>query len=142
MADIVSVARRSRMMAGIRGRNTKPELALRRGLHRLGFRFRLHTRGVPGKPDLVFPGLRCAIFVHGCFWHRHSGCKFAYSPKSRVTFWDEKFKSNIARDARQLGELRQLGWRTLVVWECRLRTEKLREQTIRRVAVWLQRSRK
>jgi DNA mismatch endonuclease (patch repair protein) len=142
MADIVSVARRSRMMAGIRGRNTKPELALRRGLHRLGFRFRLHKRGIPGRPDLAFPRLRSAVFVHGCFWHRHSGCKFAYFPKSRIDFWDDKFESNVARDARQLRELRKLGWRALVVWECSLRTEKLRERTIRRVANWLERSRK
>lgn len=140
MVDIVSVGRRSKMMSRIRGRDTAPELALRRGLHRLGFRFRLHGKGIPGRPDVIFPKLRSAIFVHGCFWHRHEGCKFAYEPKSRTSFWKEKFDSNVARDERQIRELKKLGWRTLVVWECSLRTDVRRQRTINRAAKWLMRS--
>src|SRR4051794_37940993 len=96
--DIVDRETRSRMMSRIRGRDTKPELAVRRLAHRMGYRFRLHRRDLAGSPDLVFPGRRKVIFVHGCYWHRHPGCRFAYSPKSNVDFWNEKFSSNVARD--------------------------------------------
>lgn len=118
MPDIVSPETRSRMMSGIRGRNTKPELAVRRYLHARGFRYRLHVRELPGKPDIVLPRYRTAVFVHGCFWHRHEGCRFAYTPKSRQQFWLAKLEGNAVRDERAAQRLRDLGWRVEVVWEC------------------------
>ena len=118
MTDIVDSKRRSELMAGIRGRDTTPECMIRRIAHRMGLRFRLHHKDLPGRPDLVFPKHRLVVFVHGCFWHRHQGCKYAYTPKSRVAFWTEKFAANVARDARQKAALRALGWRVLVIWEC------------------------
>ena len=116
--DIVDTETRSRMMSRIRGTDTKPEMAVRRLAHRMGYRFRLHRRDLVGNPDLVFPGRRKVIFVHGCFWHRHSGCRRAYSPKSNVGFWNEKFASNVARDAAALAQLQAEGWQPLVIWEC------------------------
>ena len=116
--DIVSAQRRSAMMAGIRGRDTKPELAVRRLVHRLGYRFRLHRRDLPGTPDLVFPGRRKVVFVHGCFWHRPPGCRFAYKPKSNIDRWQAKFESNVARDSRVRIALGELGWNVLTIWEC------------------------
>ena len=121
MTDIVSGRRRSEMMAGIRGRDTAPERAVRRVAHRMGLRFRLHRKDLPGRPDLVFPRHRLAVFVHGCFWHRHEGCRYAYAPKSRVAFWTRKFSENVARDRRNEDALRGLGWRVLIVWECEAR---------------------
>lgn len=123
MADIVDAKRRSRIMSRIRGRDTIPELIVRRMAHRLGFRFRLHRKDLPGRPDIVFPRFRAAVFVHGCFWHRHDGCRYAYTPKSRVEFWMEKFKKNIAHDRRSEKALRNLGWRVLVIWECETQNE-------------------
>ena len=123
MADIVDSKRRSRIMSRIRGRDTTPELAVRRMAHRLGFRFRLHRKDLPGRPDIVFPQYRAAVFVHGCFWHRHNGCRYAYTPKSRVPFWTEKFKKNVAHDRRSEEALRNLGWRVLVIWECETQDE-------------------
>jgi DNA mismatch endonuclease, patch repair protein len=116
--DIVSPERRSAMMSGIRGQNTKPEITVRKLAHRLGFRFRLHRRDLPGTPDLVFPGRKKVVFVHGCFWHRHPGCRFAYNPKTRPDFWRSKFDSNVARDLRVRGELEAAGWDVLTIWEC------------------------
>ncbi len=107
-------------MSRIRGKDTQPELALRKALHRLGLRYRLHGAGLPGKPDLVFPRYRTVVFVHGCFWHRHAGCKIASTPKSNMSFWLEKFEKNIARDARVTAQLEATGWKVLVVWECEL----------------------
>ena len=118
MTDIVDSKRRSELMAGIRGRDTAPERAVRRIAHRMGLRFRLHRKDLPGRPDLVFPKHRLAVFVHGCFWHRHGGCRHASTPKSRTAFWTEKFEANVDRDARQEAALRTLGWRGLVIWEC------------------------
>lgn len=118
MTDIVDPERRSEMMAGIRSRNTAPELAVRRIAHRMGLRFRLHRKDLPGRPDLVFPRHRLAVFVHGCFWHRHEGCRHASMPKSRTATWTRKFAANVERDARQQTALRSLGWGVLVVWEC------------------------
>lgn len=116
--DIVSPERRSAMMAGIRGKDTKPELVVRRLAHHLGYRFRLHRRDLPGTPDLVFPGRRKLVFVHGCFWHRHPGCRFAYQPKSNVESWRAKFDTNVTRDARVRRELDKMGWDVLTIWEC------------------------
>lgn len=108
-------------MSRIRGRDTKPELLVRSLLHRLGYRFRLHRRDLPGTPDIVLPKYQTVIFVHGCFWHRHPDCRYAYTPKSRVEFWKEKFAANVGRDARTRRALEQAGWQVLVVWECELR---------------------
>lgn len=113
------------MMGRIRGKDTKPEMAVRRMAHQLGFRFRLHRRDLPGCPDLVFPGRRKVVFVHGCYWHRHPGCRMAYEPKSNVAFWRKKFAANVARDAKALADLKNQGWDTLVIWECEARDPKL-----------------
>ena len=120
MADIVDVQRRSELMAGIRGKDTAPELAVRRIAHGMGLRFRLHRKNLPGRPDLVFPRHRLAVFVHGCFWHQHQDCRFAHIPKSRVSFWTEKFAANMARDKKNIAALHALGWRVLVIWECQV----------------------
>ncbi len=130
MTDIVDSKRRSEMMARIHGRDTKPELTVRRIAHRMGLRFRLHRKNLPGRPDLVFPKHRLAVFVHGCFWHRHQGCKFASNPKSGVAFWKEKFAANLARDTRQEAELKELGWSVLVIWECETRDVKAVERQL------------
>lgn len=121
MADIVDPPTRSRMMANIKGSNTGPEIALRKALHALGLRFRLHDRKLPGRPDIVFPRWRAVIFVHGCFWHRHEGCRYATVPATRPEFWSEKFAANIARDQRNLQSLGEAEWRTRIVWECDLK---------------------
>lgn len=118
-ADIVTPDVRSRMMAAIRGKNTKPELAIRSALHRHGFRFRLHRKDLPGKPDLVFPRHRAVILVHGCFWHGHD-CHLFRWPKTRRSFWEQKIRSNIVRDEQQRSALANLGWRVATVWECAL----------------------
>ena len=109
---------RRSLMARVKSKDSKPELAARRSAHALGHRFRLHRRDLPGTPDLVFPRLKKVIFVHGCFWHRHPGCSRTTSPKTRTDYWDDKFAENVARDAARLRELEALGWKTLVVWEC------------------------
>ena len=111
-------AARSALMARVRSKDTKPELLVRRRLHSMGYRYRLHRKDLPGTPDIAFLGYRKAIFVHGCFWHRHEDCKRCTSPKTRSKFWSEKFSANIERDERKLAELRGLGWSTLVIWEC------------------------
>lgn len=137
MTDVISRVRRSELMSRIRGSDTKPEFAVRRGLHRAGFRFRLHQGRLPGRPDLVLARYRAVIFVHGCFWHRHRGCPLAYRPKSRTGFWSEKFRQNRARDRRQERELREAGWRVLVVWECGLRSAPDRMNTMHNIKRWL-----
>ena len=109
------------MMSSIKGKDTQPELKVRRFLHGKGLRYRLHDRRLPGRPDLVFPRFRTVIFVQGCFWHRHKGCPYSYSPKSRRSFWKRKFAENIDRDRRNSRRLRTAGWRTLSIWECDLR---------------------
>ena len=120
MPDVVAPHVRSRMMAGIRGRNTKPELILRSGLHRAGFRYRIHVRDIPGKPDLVFPKYNAVIFAHGCFWHGHNCTLFKW-PSTRQDFWRTKITGNAARDAKTKEQLLTAGWRVLVVWECALK---------------------
>jgi DNA mismatch endonuclease (patch repair protein) len=109
------------MMSGIRSKNTQPEMIVRRYLHNRGFRYRLHARNLPGSPDLVLPKYKVAIFVHGCFWHRHGGCRYATTPSSNVERWSLKFEANTERDARNAAMLRSVGWRVIVVWECELR---------------------
>lgn len=121
MTDRLSPEARSANMSRIRGKDTAPELRVRSTLHRLGYRFRLHRADLPGTPDLVLPRYGIAIFVNGCFWHRHPECKYAYTPKSRQEFWQAKFASNVERDALAIQGLEQLGWRTIVVWECEIR---------------------
>lgn len=121
MVDVVDKATRSRMMSGIQGKNTRPELLVRKYLHSRGLRFRLHAKELPGKPDLVFPKYKAVVFVHGCFWHRHSGCKYATTPSTREHFWTNKLSENVVRDSYQISALDGLGWRVFVVWECELR---------------------
>ncbi len=122
MTDTISKERRSWNMSRIRGKDTGPERAVRSLLHRMGYRFRLHRNDLPGKPDIVLPKYRTAIFVHGCFWHRHPRCRYAYTPKTRVKFWKNKFAENVARDRRAMRALRRLGWRVIVIWECEVST--------------------
>lgn len=120
MTDVVDAKTRSRMMSGIRGKNTRPELIVRKYLHAAGFRFRLHVKDLPGKPDIVLPRYKSVIFVHGCFWHQHKGCKLAVMPKTNNEFWIRKLASNIKRDNEVLIQLNQLGWNAQVIWECDL----------------------
>lgn len=119
--DIVDPSKRSKMMSGIRGKNTKPELQLRSLLHRHGFRFRIHGKELPGKPDLVLSKYKTVIFVHGCFWHQHPGCKYAYMPKSNVEFWQKKLLGNRQRDMDHQQELTEKGWNVITVWECEIK---------------------
>lgn len=133
MVDIVDSATRSRMMSGIRGKNTAPELLTRKFLHSQGFRFRLHVKDLPGKPDIVLPRYRTVIFVHGCFWHQHPGCKDAVMPRSNTKFWAEKLEGNVKRDVRNISELVKLGWRCLIVWECEADNSKKQKQLIRKL---------
>lgn len=107
-------------MSRIRGRDTAPERVVRSALHRLGYRFRLHRRDLPGRPDIVLPRLSTVVFVHGCFWHRHARCRFAYTPKSNIAFWLEKFASNVDRDRRTTRQLRSEGWKVVTIWECQV----------------------
>ena len=123
MADTITRERRSWNMSRIKGRDTGPELRLRSLLHRAGFRFRLHSKELPGKPDIVLPKYRAAIFVHGCFWHRHDGCRNATMPSTRTEFWKSKFDSNVGRDERNQAALKAAGWTVLTVWECELKSD-------------------
>ncbi|MGD0124240.1 MAG: very short patch repair endonuclease [Terriglobia bacterium] len=123
MTDKVSKEQRSANMRAVRSRNTQPEVRVRQIAHALGYRFRLHFRKLPGKPDLAFPGRRKAIFVHGCFWHRHKGCRRASMPKSNRAFWRAKLARNASRDSEELAAIRKQGWRALVVWECEVKNE-------------------
>jgi len=118
VVDTVTKTRRSEIMSRVRGKDTGPELVVRRLVHAMGYRFRLHRKDLPGTPDLVFPRLHSVIFVHGCFWHRHPGCKRTRTPKSRTAYWAEKFERNVQRDRANRRLLRQGAWRVLTIWEC------------------------
>jgi DNA mismatch endonuclease (patch repair protein) len=131
MSDVFPVEKRSSIMRAIRGRNTEPEHVVRRLLHRLGYRFRTHVRDLPGCPDLVFAARRKIVFVHGCFWHRHSCRRGRSAPATRQAFWQRKLDGNARRDAGQRRRLRALGWSVMTVWECQLPTRKLLALTVR-----------
>ena len=137
MTDIVDQQTRSRMMAGIKGRNTRPELALRRALHARGFRYRLHSTKVHGRPDLVLAKRHAVVFVHGCFWHRHEGCRYASTPSTRVEFWQAKFEANVARDNAVRKALLDAGWRVATIWECALRKPEHVTGATDRLSAWL-----
>lgn len=136
MADVVSPEVRSRMMSGIRGKDTKPEVIVRRGLHALGFRYKLHDKALPGKPDLVFPKFKAVVFVHGCFWHKHD-CKYFKWPQTRREFWRSKIEGNVSRDKVSVEALKQIGWRVAIVWECSFRDGKDASEQIQKLSEWI-----
>lgn len=139
MADVVDRATRSRMMSGIRSENTRPELFVRKGLHALGFRYRLHAKNIPGKPDMVLSKYNALIEVHGCFWHGH-GCRYSKLPATNAKFWQEKIIGNQTRDRRNLGKQLDAGWRCLIVWECAVRMSQRSVDTLDVIALsanWL-----
>ena len=138
MVDVVSPANRSRMMAGIKGNNSQPELLVRRLLFASGYRFRLHRRDLPGNPDIVMTRRKIAIFVHGCFWHLHQGCRFAKMPATRPEFWRAKLEANVQRDRRSIDELRVMGWRVLCVWECSTRDATLLADLQNSLRSWIE----
>ncbi|QHI68152.1 very short patch repair endonuclease [Tichowtungia aerotolerans] len=121
MTDHLTPEKRSWNMSRIKGKDTSPEILVRSMLHRAGYRFRKNVKTLPGKPDIVLPKYRTVIFVHGCFWHRHKGCKGATTPKTRTDWWQKKFERNIANDKKHTRELRKLGWHVLTIWECELK---------------------
>lgn len=126
-----SGASRSDIMRAVKRAHTRPEIVVRQALHALGLRFRLHRRDLPGSPDIVLPKFRTVVFVHGCFWHRHSDCRYATTPKSRQEYWLPKFEANVERDARKEAQLRELGWRVLVMWECETKSLEALEARLR-----------
>jgi len=137
MTDVVSPETRSRMMSGIRGKNTKPEILIRSQLHRRGFRFRIHDTTLPGKPDIVLKKHRAVIFVHGCFWHKHE-CHLFKWPKTRTDFWKEKINKNCENDKHALDELAALNWRVCIVWECAIKGNRKKvPEVINRISDWL-----
>lgn len=131
MVDSITPSLRSEIMSRIRGKDTRPEMLVRRLIHKAGFRYRLHVASLPGKPDLVFAGRKKVIFVHGCFWHMHEGCAAARMPKSRVDFWQTKLQGNRERDRRNVAALREAGWEVLTLWECELGESDLMERVTR-----------
>lgn len=138
MTDVNDPATRSRNMAAVRARDTKPELMIRRALHGAGLRYRLNVRDLPGKPDIVLPRYRAVVFVHGCFWHRHE-CDLFRWPESRTDFWREKLNANAARDVKAADALEEAGWRQAVIWECALKGRKKRDfqDTMQRLIAWI-----
>ncbi|WP_090699177.1 very short patch repair endonuclease [Nitrosomonas aestuarii] len=123
MTDILSKEKRSWNMSLIKGKDTKPEIILRSMLHRSGFRFRLHDKKLPGKPDIVLPRYNTVIFINGCFWHRHENCKYAYTPKSRQDFWNKKFQATLLRDTKKEKQLKDAGWNVVTIWECEIKKQ-------------------
>ena len=120
MVDHVTKTRRSAIMSAVHGKNTAPEILVRKAAHRLGLRFRLHRRSLPGQPDLVFPKWQTVVFVNGCFWHQHPGCQRAILPKSKIRFWRRKFEQNVQRDIANYARLAEMGWRVVILWQCQL----------------------
>lgn len=137
MADVVSPAKRSQMMSGIKGKNSLPEMLVRKALFAMGHRFRLHRRDLPGTPDIAMPGRKIAIFVHGCFWHAHQGCKFAKTPSTRTDFWTVKLQGNVDRDRRAADKLAAMGWRVLNVWECSTRDPEAARGLSEALGAWI-----
>ena len=131
MVDTVSPEKRSSIMRSIRGGDTSPEMTVRKAAHRLGLRFRLHAKNLPGSPDLIFPRWRTALFVNGCFWHRHPECPKTTTPKSNITFWEEKFKKNTIRDQANYAKLNELGWKVVIIWQCEVRTIDMATKALR-----------
>lgn len=119
--DVLTPEQRKRNMSAIKGKNTKPEILVRKLLHELGYRFRIQRKDLPGKPDIVLPKYKTAIFINGCFWHRHAGCKYASNPSTNSEFWEKKFAANVKRDARNYAALREQGWNVLIIWECEVK---------------------
>jgi DNA mismatch endonuclease, patch repair protein len=138
MVDVVSPTDRSRMMAGIKGKNSQPELLVRRLLFASGYRFRLHRRDLPGTPDIAMPGRKIAIFVHGCFWHLHQGCRYAKMPATRPDFRKAKLEANVERDRRAVEKLKALGWRVLCVWECAMRDAEIATGLQAAMSSWIE----
>ena len=125
---------RSRNMSAIKSKNTKPEIKVRKVLHSMGYRFRLHSKNLPGSPDIVLPKYKTVIFVHGCFWHRHQNCKYASTPKTRQEFWNKKFNENINRDKINQENLSSKGWKIIIIWECEIKNKKINlEQIFKKV---------
>lgn len=135
MVDNISKKERSRVMSLVKQKDTGPEIAVRSFLHRRGFRYRLHDKRLPGKPDMVFPKYKCVLFIHGCFWHGHHdpNCKLARTPKSNIKFWKEKVVSNQKRDERNISKLKKMGWRVLLVWECQIRETRVLETLVQKI---------
>nr|WP_301300721.1 DNA mismatch endonuclease Vsr [Pseudomonas citronellolis] len=132
MKDSLDQSMRSKIMKAVGRMNTKPEMKVRRLLHGMGLRFRLHQKSLPGSPDIVLQKYKTVVFVHGCFWHRHPKCRYATTPKTRQDYWLPKFNANVERDARKTAQLEVLGWRVLVVWECETRNQSVLEERLRR----------
>jgi len=137
MTDVFTKRKRSEVMGRIRGKDTEIELIVRRCLHKAGFRFRLHKKGIPGRPDLWLPKYNAAVFVNGCYWHRHRGCAKSTNPDQNSSKWQKKFADNVARDERNLTALNQQGIRVLVVWGCALENKKIRSRTLVKIPKWL-----
>jgi len=133
MADKVSKKVRSRNMSAIKGKNTKPEMIVRRFLHHKGYRFRLHRKDLPGKPDITLARYKTVIFVHGCFWHQHKNCKNAVMPKTNVAFWQDKLNGNIVRDKKNTLLLQEKGWQVLTIWECEVTSESNMEKLTEKI---------
>lgn len=133
MTDVLTLEQRRTCMSHIRGRDTRPELLVRSALHRAGYRFRLHVKTLPGRPDIVLPRYRTAVLVHGCFWHRHAGCRFTTTPATRSEFWSQKFAANVLRDAAVRQQLEAEGWSVAVIWECETRDTNVLHEAIRRI---------
>ncbi|SJM89484.1 XorII very short patch repair endonuclease Vsr [Crenothrix polyspora] len=136
MTDRIDQASRSRIMSAIRSHSTRPEMKVRSALHKAGFRFRLHAKKLPGTPDLVLRKYKAIVFINGCFWHQHPHCKNSHIPKTHSEFWRHKFARNVARDQKVLYQLKLMGWRVAILWECGL-TKKQFETTLERLALWL-----
>lgn len=137
MTDIVDRQTRSRMMSAIKGKDTRPEMRVRAYLHAAGLRYRIHDRKLPGKPDLVFPTHRVVLFVNGCFWHQHAGCRFATVPSSNKEFWQKKFEANVTRDELMEKQLTRLGWHLIRIWECETQDAERIDDLFWKILAWM-----